>query len=218
MLAALAYAFDVHEHLSIDAIKARQAEVEALYRRNPVSFVLLFMAVHIAALTLCLPGAVLSFALAGGAIFGTAMGTAVVITSLVIGDSLGFLLARYVLGDWVHRRFSRQAAAFDRGVERDGAFFLLTLRLIAVMPYFIVNLAMGLTRMPLKTFAPMSLLGLLPSTFLYVNAGSQLARIDSRSDVMSPTLVLSLLLLGVMPIAIRFGLRWWRREPPVQEV
>lgn len=162
------------------------------------------MLLHIAALALSLPGAVLAPTLAAGAIFGPYWGTVIALASIVIGDSLGFLGARYLFRDWVEQRFGAQAEAIDRGVERDGAFYLLSLRLMAVIPFFVVNLSMGLTRMPLKTFAPVSLIGLLPATALYVNAGNSLAAIETPSDILSPRLIGAFVLLALLPIAAKF--------------
>lgn len=207
LLAILFFALDLQQYLSIATIKARHAELLELYGRQPALFIAAFMALQIAALTLSLPGAVLSFALAGGAIFGPLAGTAIVLVSLTIGDSLGLLVARYLLRDWVERRFGGQARAFERGIEKDGAFYLLSLRLMAIVPYFVVNFAMGLTRMPVRIFAPASFVGLAPATALYVNAGTQLARIDRPADVLSAQLVVSFVLLGLLPIAARFALR-----------
>ncbi len=165
------------------------------------------MLVQVTALALSLPGAVLPLALAGGAIFGPFWGTAIVLAAITIGDSLGFLIARYLARDWVQRAFGKHLPVIERGIAKEGAFFLLALRLMAVIPYFLVNLTFGLTRMPLKTFAPVSLLGLLPSTILYVNAGTELSRITKASDIYSPRLITAFVLLGLLPIAMRFLLR-----------
>jgi uncharacterized membrane protein YdjX (TVP38/TMEM64 family) len=213
LLAALALALTafflsgLHHYLSLATVKARHLELAAAFARRPAPVVGAFMLLNVTVLTLSIPGAVLTMALAGGAIFGRLWGTLIVLTSLTIGDSLGFLLARYLLRDWVERRFGAHVPAIQRGIERDGAFYLLSLRLLAVVPFFVVNLTMGLTHMRLRTFAPVSFIGLAPATVLYVNAGTELARIRSLGDVLSPRLLLAFLLLALLPLALRLILR-----------
>ena len=204
---SLFFALGLDGYLTLDALKARQAELSDLFDRRPLFVAGLFMLVHVSALSLSIPGAVLPLCLAAGAIFGPLWGTAITLGAITIGDSLGFLIARYLLRDWVERHFGRQAAMIDRGVERDGAFYLLALRLTAVVPYFVVNLAMGLTRMRLHVFAPVSFIGLIPATALYVHAGTELARIETPSDIYSPRLIGAFVLLGLLPIAARFAFR-----------
>lgn len=201
--AVLFFALDLNAYLSFETLKQRHLELLAFYERQPAVMIGAFMALHIVALALSLPGAVLTMALAGGALFGPGWGTLILLSSLTIGDSLGFLLARYVFRDAVQKRFGRYLAAFSNGVDRDGIFFLLGLRLMAIVPYFVVNLTMGLTRMPLRQFAPVSFVGLAPATALYVNAGTELSRIERPSDIYSPTLILSFVLLGLLPIVAR---------------
>lgn len=170
------------------------------------------MALQVTALALCIPGAVLTFGVAGGAIFGFGWGVLIVLTAAVIGDTLAFLVARYLLRDWVEQRFARQAAIIQRGVERDGAYYLFAMRLAAVIPFFVVNITMALTRMPLRTFAPVSFIGLAPVIAIYVNAGTQLAKIESPSDIMSWPLIISFGLLGIAPILLRLMMKRMRPE------
>jgi uncharacterized membrane protein YdjX (TVP38/TMEM64 family) len=205
--AAIFFALDLHHYLTFGEVKARQVELAGLFERHPGRVIGAFMLVQVAALALSLPGSVLTLSLAGGAIFGPVWGTAIVLASITIGDSLAFLLARHLLRDWVHKRFGRHLGAVERGVEEDGAFYLLSLRLLAIVPYFIVNLTMALTPMRLRIFAPASFAGIAPATILYVNAGTELARIDGPSDIYSPGLVATFVLLGLLPIAARFLFR-----------
>ena len=207
LAAILFFALDLHDYLSLDTVKARHAELVDLYERRPLIVVGGFMLILVTALTLSIPGSVLSMSLAAGAIFGPWWGTLIVLAALTIGDSLGFLVARYLLRDWVQRRFGRQLAGIERGIDRDGAFYLLSLRLMAVIPFFVVNLTLGLTRMPLKLFAPVSFVGLAPATMLYVRAGTELARIEAPSDIFSPRLIGAFLLLALLPIAARYLFR-----------
>jgi uncharacterized membrane protein YdjX (TVP38/TMEM64 family) len=198
------------DYLDLSAIKRQRIDLIALWQRSPVATAAVFAALNIAALGLSLPGAVLSFALAAGAIFGPWWGAAIALAAVVAGDSLAFLMARFVIRDWVERRFPRQTRRANAGVERDGAFYLLSLRLLAVMPYFLVNWTMGLTRMKLRLFAPVSFAGLLPVTFLYVQAGSQLGRLEQASDIYSPAMLATFALLALLPLAARFALRRWQ--------
>jgi uncharacterized membrane protein YdjX (TVP38/TMEM64 family) len=197
--------FDLHRYLSFAALKAGHAQLAASYQRTPVAFIAGFVALEILGLALCLPGVVLTMALAGGALFGLGPGTIIVLSAMTIGDSLGFLAARYLVGDlvrpWLHVHLER----IESEVERNGAFYLLSLRLMAAIPYFVINLAFGLTRMRLLTFAPISFIGLAPATVLYVNAGTQLSRLERPSDALSPGLLATFALLAVVPLAAR----WW---------
>ena len=198
------------DQLDLAAIKRQRLELVALWQRSPLTTVAVFAALNITALALSLPGAVLSFALAAGAIFGPWWGTAIALGAVVAGDSLAFLMARFVIRDWVERRFPRQTRRANAGVERDGAFYLLSLRLLAVMPYFLVNWTMGLTRMKLRLFAPVSFAGLLPVMFLYVQAGSRLGKLEQASDIYSPAMLAIFALLALLPLAARFALRRWQ--------
>ncbi|QIL01462.1 TVP38/TMEM64 family protein [Sphingomonas sinipercae] len=204
---ALFFALGLDEYLRLSTIKAAQQELTSHYRRAPGLFIAGFMLLHVTALALCLPGAVLTMALAGGAIFGPYLGTAIVLTSLTIGDSLGFLAARFLIGDWVRKRFANYLEKTQREVDRNGAFYLLSLRLTAAVPYFLVNLAFGVSRMPLRIFAPVSFLGLTPATALYVSTGTELGRIETAGDVLSPRLLVWFTLLAIAPLVARFLLR-----------
>jgi len=203
------------DYLDLAAIKRERLDLVARWQRSPLDTAAIFAALNIAALALSLPGAVLSFALAAGAIFGPWWGTAIALGAVVAGDSVAFLLARFVIRDWVERRFAGAARRANAGVARDGAFYLLSLRLLAVMPYFLVNWTMGLTRMKLSLFAPVSLAGLLPVTFLYVQAGSQLGQLERASDIYSPAMLATFALLALLPLAARFAVRRWQRPKPI---
>ena len=204
---AIFFALDLQRYLSFSALKESHAQLVGLYRDEPALFIGAFMAVHVCALALCLPGAVLTMALAGGSIFGPAAGTFIVLTSLTIGDSLGFLAARFLIGDWVRGRFASRLGKVEAEVDRNGAFYLLSLRLMAAVPYFVVNLTFGVTRMRLRVFAPVSFVGLAPATALYVNAGTELASINSPRDILSGSLLATFALLAIVPLAARYFLR-----------
>ena len=205
LLAGLAVAFhglDLGQYLSLATIKSRQAELDAWREARPLLAALIFFAGYVAATALSLPGAAV-MTLAAGAIFGLGWGTLIVSFASTIGATLAFLTARWLLGDWVQRRFGERLAALNAGVEKDGAFYLFTLRLVPLFPFFVINLAMGLTTMRPRTFYWVSQLGMLAGTLVYVNAGTQLARIDSLSAIASPALLASLAALGVFPLAAR---------------
>ncbi|HEX8365828.1 MAG TPA: FAD-dependent oxidoreductase [Allosphingosinicella sp.] len=205
------FALGLHHALTLDALKARQAELAALLEARPALLIGGFFLLYVAVTALSLPGAAV-MTLAAGAIFGLVTGTIIVSFASTIGASLAFLSSRYLLRDWVRARFGSKAAAIDRGIERDGAFYLLTLRLIPAFPFFLINLAMGLTAMRLVAFALASQAGMLPGTIVYVNAGTQLARIGSGMDVLSPALLGSLVALGLFPLIARWAVARWRRR------
>jgi uncharacterized membrane protein YdjX (TVP38/TMEM64 family) len=205
--AAAIYALGLHRYIGLEQLQAHRTELLALYERHPIPVIGGFMIIQVAALALCVPGAVLTLSLAAGALFGAGWGTLIVLSAITIGDSLGFLLARYLARDWVKARFAEQFETIDRGVERDGWLYLLALRLMAVVPFFIVNVTMALTSMRLRVFAPVSFVGLLPATAIYVSAGTALAEIESAGDILSPRLMLTLGALGLLPLAARFAFR-----------
>ncbi len=170
-----------------------------------------FFLLYVAVTALSLPGAVI-LTLAAGAVFGLALGTLIVSFASAIGASLAFLSSRYLLRDWVKARFGKRVDAIDRGIATDGAAYLLTLRLIPAFPFFLVNLAMGLTTMRLVTFHVVSQIGMLAGTVVFVNAGTQLARIESTSDILSPGLIGSFVLLGLFPLIAKGLIGWWKRR------
>ena len=157
-------------------------------------------ALYIAVTGLSLPGAAV-LTLAGGAVFGVLLGTLIVSFASSIGATLAFLAARFLFRDWVKSRFSARLQSIDDGVRRDGAFYLFTLRLVPVFPFFMINLAMGLTPMKVRTFYWVSQVGMLAGTLVYVNAGTQLAKLDSLSGILSPALLGSFVLAGTVSIA-----------------
>ena len=199
VLVALFFAFDLGRFLSLEALKERQAALDALYAARPLATIGSFFLVYVAVTALSLPGAAI-LTLAAGALFGLATGTLVVSFASSIGATLAFLVSRHLLRDTVERRFGDKLGTFDENIERDGAFYLFTVRLVPIFPFFLVNLVMGLTRLKTSTFYLVSQLGMLAGTLVFVNAGTQLARIDSLSGILSPALLLSFALLGIFPL------------------
>ncbi len=209
--AAAFFVFDLGSYLSLDALKARQAELAGFVETRPAAAIRGFFLLYVAVTALSLPGAAI-MTLAAGAIFGLLLGTLIVSFASAIGASLAFLFSRYILRDWVRGSFGKRAEAIDRGIAKDGAFYLLTLRLIPAFPFFLINLAMGLTAMRVATFYIVSQIGMLAGTIVYVNAGTQLAGIESTSDILSPALIGSFVLLGIFPLIAKAALGWWRRR------
>ena len=197
--AGLFFALDLGHYLSLDWLKAQQDAIAAYRADQPLAAVAVYFALYVAVTALSLPGAAL-MTLAGGAVFGLLWGTLIVSFASSIGATLAFLASRFLLRDWVMTRFGRRLAAIDAGVRKEGAFYLFTLRLVPVFPFFLVNLLLGLTAMKARTFYWVSQLGMLAGTVVYVNAGTQLAQIDSLAGIVSPGLLLSFALLGVFPL------------------
>ncbi len=196
------FGFGLGDYFSLAYFKSQQALFRALLTRHPLLTGGGYCLVYVIITALSLPGATL-MTLAGGALFGLGWGTLLVSFSSSIGATLAFAAARFVLRDSVQRRFSRRLEAVNRGVARDGAFYLLSLRLVPVVPFFVINLVMGLTPLPLATFYWVSQLGMLPGTLLYVNAGTRIGEIRSLSGIASPAVIGSLVALALFPLAAR---------------
>jgi pyruvate/2-oxoglutarate dehydrogenase complex dihydrolipoamide dehydrogenase (E3) component/uncharacterized membrane protein YdjX (TVP38/TMEM64 family) len=201
-LVAAYFAFDLGQYLSLDYFKSQQAAIESYRASHPWETALVFFLVYVAVTGLSLPGAAL-MTLVGGAIFGLLPGTLIISFASTIGATLAFIVARFLLRDGVQRRFGDRLGAINAGVAKDGPFYLFTLRLVPVFPFFVVNLVMALTPLRTSTFYWVSQLGMLPATLVYVNAGREIGRIDSLSGILSPGLLLSFVLLGIFPLIAR---------------
>jgi uncharacterized membrane protein YdjX (TVP38/TMEM64 family)/Fe-S oxidoreductase len=204
----LFFATGLYRHLTLEAIKSSQSRFQELYSHHAMAMIALFLAVYIPVIALNLPGAVI-LGLMAGALFGTLTGTVIISFASTIGATLACLLCRYLFRDWVQRTFGDRVNA---GIRSEGAFYLFSLRLIPIIPFFIINMVMGLTPIRLWTFYWVSQLGMLPGTILFVNAGSQLARIESLAGIVSPQLIVSLALLGLFPLAAKKLLQAYRRR------
>jgi uncharacterized membrane protein YdjX (TVP38/TMEM64 family) len=196
------FAFDLGRYLSLDVLKARQQALQAYAASYPLQSAAIFFGIYVAATALSIPGAVI-LTLAAGAVFGLWRGLLIVSFASSIGATLAFLAARFLLRDFVMRRFGERFKAIDQGIAKDGAFYLFTLRLVPLFPFFLINLAMGLTALPALTFYWVSQLGMLAGTAVYVNAGTQLAQLESVRGILSPGLLLSFALLGIFPLAAK---------------
>lgn len=194
---------DLGRFLSLEYLKQSQDRFEALYAAEPLKVSLAYFALYVVATALSFPGAAI-ITLAGGAIFGLWWGTLLVSFASSLGATLAFLVSRFVLRDSIEAKFGNRLAEINRGIEKDGAFYLFTLRLIPVVPFFVINLVMGLTKMKALTFYLVSQIGMLAGTLVYVNAGTQLAQIDSLQGILSPALLGSFVLLGVFPLIAKW--------------
>ena len=204
VLAGLFFAFDLERFLSFESLKSSRDELQQAYQARPLKTIGLYVAIYIVIASLSLPGATV-MTLAGGAIFGLWVGIPAAVISASIGATVAFWTARYLFRDSVRQRFGDRMAAINAGIERDGAFYLFTLRLVPIFPFFVINLLMGLTAIRAGTFFWVSLLGMLPATTIYVNAGTQLGALTSLSDILSPPLIGSLALLAAFPWLARWA-------------
>ena len=209
-LASLFFAFGLQEYLTLETVKASQERFQEIYSRQPVRITALFVALYIPVIALNLPGAAI-LGLAAGALFGALTGTVIISFASTIGATLACLVSRYLFRDWVQKKFKTRLERINEGIRKEGAFYLFSMRLIPVIPFFVINMVMGLTPMRLWTFYWVSQLGMLPGTFIYVNAGSQIARIDSLAGIVSPGLISSLVLLGLFPLVTKKLVAAFRR-------
>jgi uncharacterized membrane protein YdjX (TVP38/TMEM64 family) len=200
------YLTGLHRELSWDNLHARVTDARAWVADHLLLAAVAFFGVYFVVAAVSLPVAVI-LTLIGGAVFGVWLGTALVSAASTLGAAVAMLMSRYLLGDWVQRRWGERLAAFNRGVERDGAYYLLTLRLVPLFPFWLINLGIGLTKMPARTFVWASWLGMLPVTILYVYFGQELGRISSPREVLSPGVWTALALLGIVPLVLRWMLK-----------
>ena len=196
------FAFDLGRYFSLDYLKQSQQGFATVYQQRPLLMLLAFLGVYVLVTALSLPGATI-LTLAAGAGFGLLVGTVVASFAATIGATLAMLASRTVLRDSIERRFRERLSEVNKGVDKDGAFYLFTLRLIPAIPFFVLNLVMGLTRIPVRTFYWVSQLGMLPGTLVYVYAGTEIARIDSLRSILSPGLIGAFVLLGIFPLLVK---------------
>lgn len=198
-LIALWLHFDLGQYLTLEFIKQEQLALQAKIESQLFTAYLSFFVLYIAVTALSLPGAAI-LTLLGAALFGFWPSLIIISFASTIGATLAFLSSRYILQDWVQQRFGQRLATINQGIENEGAFYLLTLRLIPVVPFFLINLLMGLTPIKTRTFFFVSQLGMLAGTAIYVNAGTQLSNINSLSEIISFPVLISLVLLGIFPL------------------
>lgn len=196
---AVFFIFDLQQYFTLEYFKAQQTQIIAFYHHHPWQTALMFFTLYVIVTGLSLPGAAL-MTLVAGAIFGLLIGTLVVSFASSLGATLAFLVSRYLFRDTVQQRFRRQLGPINRGMEKEGAFYLFALRLVPALPFFVINLVMGLTPIKTWTFYWVSQVGMLAGTLVYVNAGTQLGQLESLSGILSADIILSFVLLGLFPL------------------
>jgi uncharacterized membrane protein YdjX (TVP38/TMEM64 family) len=203
--------FDLGQYLTLSYIKESQEKFQLLYNEHRAAVIAGFMAIYILVTSLSLPGAAI-MTLAAGALFGLGVGLIIVSFASTIGATLACFVSRFVLRDWIQGKFGDKLKTINEGIEKEGSFYLFTLRLIPIFPFWLINLVMGLTKMPLLTFYWVSQIGMLAGTIVYVNAGKELGKIESLSGILSPTLIFSFVLLGLFPIITKKLLGWYKNR------
>jgi len=203
--------FELGQYLTLEYIKASQAKFQELYQSHRFLVIGAYMGIYIAVTALSLPGAAV-LTLAGGGLFGLVVGTVVVSFASTIGATLACLVSRFLLRDWVQNKFGDKLKTINNGIKEEGAFYLFSLRLVPIFPFFVINLLMGLTRLPLFTFFWVSQVGMLAGTIVYINAGKELAKIDSLSGILSPGLLISFAVLGLFPITVKKLLAFYKKR------
>ncbi|OOE58134.1 dihydrolipoyl dehydrogenase [Salinivibrio sp. ML323] len=214
-LITLWFSFDLSQWLTLENAKAQQAALNDYIIENATTASLVFFVGYVVMTALSLPGAAVA-SLLGAALFGFWWALVLVSFASSIGATLAFLVSRFMLRDWVQAKFGIKLDTINRGIEKDGSLYLLTLRLIPIFPFFLINLVMGLTSLKTRTFYWVSQLGMLPGTAVYVNAGTQLAQIDTLGDVVSPSVLGSLALLGIFPLLAKWVMAWITRRKRYQ--
>ena len=212
LLIALFKILGFDQYLTLAFLKEQQAHFAQLYAENKVMVIGGYMLVYIIVTALSLPGAAV-MSLAGGGLFGLVTGTIVISFASTIGATCACAVARYLLRDWVQRKFGDKLVKINAGMEKEGGFYLFSLRLVPIFPFFVINLLMGLTPIRLSTFYWVSQLGMLPATMVFVNAGKELAKLDSLKGILSPGLLLSFALLGLLPIITKKLLNLYKARP-----
>lgn len=203
--------FELSQYLTLSYIKESQQEFHALYLSNRGLVIAAYMGIYVAVTALSLPGAAV-LTLAAGGLFGLTVGTIAVSFASTIGATLACLVSRFLLREWVQNKFGDKLSAINKGVEQEGAFYLFSLRLVPLFPFFVINLLMGLTRIRLFTFYWVSQVGMLAGTLVYVNAGKELAKIDSLAGIISPGVLVSFVVLGLFPITVKKLLIFYKKR------
>ena len=199
LLIGLFFAFNLHQVLTLDGLKARMDEFRNWQQNSPALVAVGFFLIYILVTALSLPGAAI-LTLAAGGLFGLVTGLIIVSFASTIGATLAFLVSRYLLRESIEKKFSKRLKPINEGIERDGAFYLFTRRLVPIFPFFLINLLMGLTKIKTLTLYIVSQIGMFAGTIVYVNAGTQLAQLDSLKGILSFNLLLSFALLGFFPL------------------
>ncbi|WP_027178625.1 TVP38/TMEM64 family protein [Maridesulfovibrio bastinii] len=210
-LAIIFFAFDLQHYLTLEYLKSSRTFLQNLFNDYPVKTSAAFFFIYVFVVAVNLPGATV-LGLAGGAIFGFITGTLLISFASSIGATIGCFVSRYIFRNFVEMRFKEVYDKINKGIESEGPFYLFTMRLIPAIPFVVINLVMGLTKMPLKTFYWVSQIGMLPGTMVYANAGNELGKIHSAKAVFSPELIISFLLLGLFPLIVKKVMKQIRKR------
>lgn len=205
------FTLDLGQFFSLSYLQDQKAALAAAYQQNKALFVLVYFLIYVFSAAIALPAAAV-LTLAAGAFFGFSAGLFLASFASSIGATLAFLLTRYLFHDYVQQRFAKQLTTINEGVESEGPFYLFALRLVPLFPFFVINSLMAFTNIKAWTFYWVSQLGMLLGTAVYVNAGTQLASINSTSDIVSPALILSFVVLGLFPLVAKKTLGLIRQE------
>ena len=211
VVVGLFFYFDGIDYLTLANLQAQVQLFSDFHSRHTLLTMVLFFGFYAVYTGLSLPGAA-PLTLLAGALFGLVFGVLLVSFASTLGATLACGLSRYLFRDALQRKFSKQLVQINKGMAKDGAFYLFALRLVPAVPFFVVNLVMGLTKIRLLTFWWVSQIGMLAGTVVYVNAGSELAKIETLGDILSPTLIASFVLLGLLPLVAKKSVEWWRRR------
>ena len=208
---SLFFILDLNQYLNLIALQQSKAALSTHVDTNPAQSICLFFVLYVAIAGLSLPGSAI-MSLCAGALFGIVTGTLITSFASVSGACIAFLSARWLLQDKIQHRFSTALVHINKGIQQDGVWYLMSIRLVPVFPFFIVNLLMGVTTIKLHTFAWVSQIGMLPATLVLVNAGMQLANITTLQDVFTPIIIGSLSLIGILPLALKLGLNFYQTK------
>lgn len=206
----LFFYFDLNRYFNPEFFISKKQALDSLYENSPILFVLVFFVFYVICATFSVPGAAL-LTLISGFLFDFILGSIVVSLGSTVGATFAFLISRFLMRDFIQKKFHSRLQTINKGIEKDGAFYLFSLRLIPIFPFFAVNLFMGLTPISVSKFFIASFLGMLPGTFVYVNAGSQLSSVQSLAEVFSPVIILSFVLLACLPWIMKFFLRVFKK-------
>ena len=205
------YYFGVDEYLNLDKIKENKDALVGYYEKNQFLTLLFFFVGYVVMAAFSLPGAVFLTLLAGF-LFGNIAGVAVVSFASAIGATAAFLISRMVIGQYVQKKYHQYLSTINSGIEKEGVFYLLSLRLIPIFPFFLINLVMGLTRISIWKYYAVSQVGMFPGTLVYVNAGTALASISAIKDILSFQIIFAFSMLGILPIVLNLILKYIRTK------
>lgn len=194
--------FEITDYLTLSYLKKNHTELLNFYSQNRLQTIVLYFGIYILTTALSFPGATV-LTLAGASIFGFWPALLIISFASTIGATIAFLAARFLFRDIIQRRFSDKLETFHKGFEKDGAFYLFTLRLVPIFPFFLINLVMGLTKIKVISYFLVSQLGMLLGTAVYVNAGVEISKIESVKGILSPSLIISFILIGILPFAMK---------------